>query len=241
MALPIENPLDEKLTDIRSVLDEMSFGLFARDPQGRIVFANEALLRWTGYQEGDVLGRPAEMLAPPELQELVREDRTAVEEGDRRARLCAVMRKDGTTLPAIFLPHSVKDDDGKPLGGISVIVELGAVQTAKPIGSGEDDDLRSALHRIGSELQRLSLAVNLASPSLAPDHPALAELTEREFEVLARLMSGARVPAIASQLSISPHTVRNHLKSIYRKVGAKDQSDLIERIRNLPKEGGSPC
>ncbi|MDJ0849786.1 MAG: PAS and helix-turn-helix domain-containing protein [Myxococcota bacterium] len=238
MALPIENPFHEKIKDIRSVVDEMSFGLFARDPGGRIVFANETLLRWTGYRHGDLLGQPAEILAPEELRDLVREERHAVEEGDRRARLCAIMRQDGTTIPAIFLPHWIHDEDGKPLGGISVIVELGAVQTAKPMG-GESDDLRSALHRIGMELQRLSLSVDLGSPSLAPDHPALAELTEREFEVLARLMSGARVPAIASQLNISPHTVRNHLKSIYRKVGAKDQSDLIERIRNLPRDGGS--
>ncbi len=235
MTMAVENPFDEALKDIRAVIDDMSFGLFARDPEGRLVFVNEALLRWTGYEYTELEGRPSEVLAPEELRDHVREERVAVEQGDRRARLCALLRKDGTTLPAIFLPHAIRGSDGKPIGGISVIVELGAVQTAKPMGS-EGDDLRSSLHRIGLELQRLSLSVDLGSPSLAPDHPALAELTEREFEVLARLMSGARVPAIAQQLNISPHTVRNHLKAIYRKVGAKDQSDLIEHIRALPKD-----
>ena len=42
---------------------------------------------------------------------------------------------------------------------------------------------------------------------------------------------------MAVQLGISPHTVRNHLKSMYRKVGAKDQSDLIERVRALGSGG----
>lgn len=234
--LAIQNPLEEQLAEIRSLLDMMSFGIFARDVDGSIVFVNDALLRWTGFTEAELLGQPAEVLAPEELRELVRDERRAVESGDQRARLCALLRKDGTTIPAVFLPHTVHDTDSKPIGGVSVIVELGAVQTAKPIG-GSGDDLRSSLHRIGSELQRLSLSVDLGAPTLATDHPALKDLTEREFEVLARLISGARVPAIAKQLGISPHTVRNHLKSIYRKVGASDQSDLIERIRALGEPG----
>ena len=45
MASAIENPFEEQLADIRSVIDDMSFGLFARDPEGRIVFANDALLK----------------------------------------------------------------------------------------------------------------------------------------------------------------------------------------------------
>jgi DNA-binding CsgD family transcriptional regulator len=51
--------------------------------------------------------------------------------------------------------------------------------------------------------------------------------------VLALLMSGARVPAIAKQLFISPNTVRNHLKAIYRKVDVSSQSDLVEWVRSL--------
>ncbi len=49
----------------------------------------------------------------------------------------------------------------------------------------------------------------------------------------AHLAAGDWVPAIAKRLYISPHTVRNHLKSIYRKVGVGTQSQLIERVRSL--------
>ena len=63
----------------------------------------------------------------------------------------------------------------------------------------------------------------------------LAELSEREREVLAHLMDGSRVPTIAKQLFISPNTVRNHLKAIYRKVGVSSQNSLIEMVKGLAR------
>ena len=107
--------------------------------------------------------------------------------------------------------------------------------TALAAGLGALRDRRSAIF-LGL-LLATAILVPLGNLALPADHPSLSELTERELEVLARLLSGARVPAISEQLSISPHTVRNHLKAIYRKVGASDQSDLIERMRALSSEG----
>ena len=65
------------------------------------------------------------------------------------------------------------------------------------------------------------------------NHPDLAELSPREVEVLGKLAGGSRVPSIATELHISQHTVRNHLKSIYRKAGVQGQSELIEWVRAL--------
>jgi DNA-binding CsgD family transcriptional regulator len=57
------------------------------------------------------------------------------------------------------------------------------------------------------------------------------ELTLREREVLASVVNGWRVSQIAPKLFISVHTVRNHLKSIYRKLDIHSQRELIERAR----------
>jgi len=51
--------------------------------------------------------------------------------------------------------------------------------------------------------------------------------------VLARLMAGSRVTTIASEMFISPVTVRNHLQSIYKKTGVSSQAALIEMVREL--------
>ena len=59
----------------------------------------------------------------------------------------------------------------------------------------------------------------------------LSQLTTRELEVVSRLVSGDRVPSIAKALFLSPSTVRNHLHSIYRKLGINSQQELIHAFR----------
>jgi DNA-binding CsgD family transcriptional regulator len=56
----------------------------------------------------------------------------------------------------------------------------------------------------------------------------LSLLSVRERQVLQALLTNKRVPMIARSLFISEHTVRNHLKSVYRKVGVHSQAELLE-------------
>lgn len=58
----------------------------------------------------------------------------------------------------------------------------------------------------------------------------LGDLSEREREVLAHLVEGQRIATIAQQLYLSEHTVRNHLKAIYRKLGFHSLAELRERL-----------
>jgi DNA-binding NarL/FixJ family response regulator len=53
--------------------------------------------------------------------------------------------------------------------------------------------------------------------------------------VLSRLLDGERVPAIAASLYVSQSTVRNHLSSIYAKLGVHSQVDLVRLIRHGTK------
>ena len=58
-----------------------------------------------------------------------------------------------------------------------------------------------------------------------------ANLSVREREILDAMGRGQRVAAIARALQISPHTVRNHLKSIFRKLEVHSQVELLGRMR----------
>jgi DNA-binding NarL/FixJ family response regulator len=58
-----------------------------------------------------------------------------------------------------------------------------------------------------------------------------ANLSVREREILDAMGRGQRVAAIARVLQISPHTVRNHLKSIFRKLEVHSQVELLGRLR----------
>ncbi|MGO8858943.1 MAG: LuxR C-terminal-related transcriptional regulator [Steroidobacteraceae bacterium] len=55
-------------------------------------------------------------------------------------------------------------------------------------------------------------------------------ISPREAEVAALLVAGSSLREIARRLIVSDHTVRSQLKSIFRKTGARTQSDLIRRI-----------
>ena len=55
-------------------------------------------------------------------------------------------------------------------------------------------------------------------------------LTDRESEIVPLILEGLSNEAIASKLFISPHTVKNHVTSIFRKSKATNRFELLKRI-----------
>jgi len=114
-------------------------------------------------------------------------------------------------------------------------------------------EVQTFLRRIGVELERLGISKGaLPDPSRPEACPELDSLSPRESEVAWMLTKGDRVSSIARALFVSPHTVRNHLQSIYRKLGVSSQAELIEKLKGpagpgrahrkdpVPRLGGSP-
>jgi DNA-binding NarL/FixJ family response regulator len=62
-------------------------------------------------------------------------------------------------------------------------------------------------------------------------------LSEREREIALALIEGKYPKAIAQALDISVHTVRNHLKTIYRKLGVRSQLELVTRFSGRQPTG----
>jgi DNA-binding CsgD family transcriptional regulator len=55
-------------------------------------------------------------------------------------------------------------------------------------------------------------------------------LTRRERDVVAALLTGLDTRAVSARLCISPHTVQDHLKSVFRKTGARSRRELLARF-----------
>jgi DNA-binding CsgD family transcriptional regulator len=55
-------------------------------------------------------------------------------------------------------------------------------------------------------------------------------LSRREREVVATLQGGLDTRAVSARLCISPHTLQDHLKSIFRKTGAHSRRELLARF-----------
>lgn len=222
---------------IRAVLDTLNAGLLLRTVEGRVLFANDRLLQWLDYTAQELDGRDVRTLIADDLLDSAEEEFREIHSGDERLRIGVLKRKSGRTLPVVFCPHLLKNGE-ETIAVVSLVMDLGEVQTAHRVGATPEDaregGLAGALQRIAGELQTISLFAGAPSiAGISPDHPDLTSLSPREREILGELVGGLRVPAIAQKLFISPHTVRNHLKSIYRKLDVSDQNALIERIRGI--------
>jgi DNA-binding NarL/FixJ family response regulator len=71
------------------------------------------------------------------------------------------------------------------------------------------------------------------SPSLRLSPTEQASMTRRELEILSLLVTGQRTAAIAKSLYLSTHTIRNHLKTLFKKLGVHSQEALIRKVTPL--------
>lgn len=80
---------------------------------------------------------------------------------------------------------------------------------------------------ISSRMTHLVVSAH-ARPSRRALHKVLAggDLTDREVEVLRLVGEGKSNPRIANELSLSPHTVKNHVRNITKKLGTRSRVEL---------------
>ncbi|MGW4485109.1 LuxR C-terminal-related transcriptional regulator [Amycolatopsis sp. NPDC004368] len=89
--------------------------------------------------------------------------------------------------------------------------------------------LRTASSAVEVRTTRLSENVGVALPAQRSGNPAGAgaALTAREAEVLDLVSSGLANLEIAAELGIALNTVKQHLKHVYRKLGARSRVEAV--------------
>jgi two-component system, NarL family, response regulator LiaR len=65
-----------------------------------------------------------------------------------------------------------------------------------------------------------------------PQQPKLAELTTRENEILNKISTGININELADSFSISPLTVKCHLRNIYSKLHVTNRVEAINKLNN---------
>jgi PAS domain S-box-containing protein len=91
--------------------------------------------------------------------------------------------------------------------------------------------LEGHIRRIAREVAASGALAGLTANPTTPTVPAMAGLSTRELDIVAGLLAGERVPMIAERMFLSQSTVRNHLTSVYRKLGVRSQQQLIRLLR----------
>lgn len=88
-----------------------------------------------------------------------------------------------------------------------------------------DRHLASLVHLVMSEVESLHAdGLNLQVSA------GIATLTPRQRIVLACLIDGQNIKEAASHLGLSPHTVTDHVKAIYKASNVSSRAELLNRF-----------
>ena len=87
--------------------------------------------------------------------------------------------------------------------------------------------MRQYQQGMGPMIARLEEVQKRLRESQTPG-PYTESLTAREIEVLRRLRSSRSLSEIASELYLSPNTVKTHTTTLYRKLGARSRSEAVK-------------
>lgn len=86
----------------------------------------------------------------------------------------------------------------------------------------------------------LSLLAGQTSLPPAGPQPPLEPLSDSEIRVLRYLPTNLTAPEIASELYVSRHTVKTHMRHLYAKLGTHRRADTVARARALGLLAPSP-
>lgn len=86
-------------------------------------------------------------------------------------------------------------------------------------------EAHGGVHDIAGRFDLEDLDALRAEPLRRPGRTA--DLTRRERDVLERLAEGRATEEVAELLHVSPHTVRSRVKSVLRKLGARNREHAV--------------
>jgi DNA-binding CsgD family transcriptional regulator len=150
----------------------------------------------------------------------------------RRSTLCRIVTEAGHHVVDMHdAPDVILADGSRPLAERRPLVALGG-----------DDDAAAALPR-DANANQIDAAIRAVAAGLIVRLPGVREagfsamretegqalLTPRELEVLAALAEGMTNKAIARRLDISLHTVKFHVESLFRKLGARTRTEAVAK------------
>lgn len=215
--------MDPELAEALELAARSAVGLVLADPNARNVFANQASLELLGRSLEDLLApRSLEDWVPARSLPKVRAQLAARIRGEAEPYRTRVRMSSGRSIDVYVRPTPLFSREGAFLGSLALVTR------------GGDAALRS------SESLRQRYRNAFPAPPRATHAPqrmpaanaqaAWLELSRREREVARILLQGRRPADIATALGLSVHTVRSHLRLIYRKLGVHSQVELAAQL-----------
>jgi DNA-binding CsgD family transcriptional regulator len=129
------------------------------------------------------------------------------------------------------LPPSVLAVAGRALRTAEHEDAPGEVALARVLSRGGRWMVLHGASLVADGARRVAVIVEPAHPArISPLLMAAYGLTEREQDVTRLVLRGDSTAQIAESLFISPHTVQQHLKSVFEKTGVSSRRDLVGKV-----------
>ena len=193
-------PLTVLIADDHTVVRAGIRALLSTDPGLKVVGEAE-----NGEKAVDAYGR---LLPDVVLMDL----RMPIQDGVQATR--AIRQIDPRGAVIILTTHQGDEE-------IHAALEAGAMGYILKNSPG--DDLAAALRAVAGGKRWIPNAIAKKMEA----HSAKAKLTERELDVLQRLVGGDSNKELADKMGLTEHTVKAHLKSITAKLGVRDRTEAV--------------
>lgn len=141
----------------------------------------------------------------------------------RRAPATSRQRAETVAVQVAALRRTAGDAAARKVAE-TLLVRLDDRELTTPVGLLDPDDvdfLREFLTDRGAK--------SVPGRGVFPATSERPRLSSRERVVLRALTSGASLQSIAADLNVSPNTLKTQLRSIYRKLDARNRAEAIEK------------
>lgn len=203
-----------------------------------VLDANEAFLQTFGGQREEMLSRTLRELGLWRTPGMLRAfEQEISRSGSVRNQECQLAVKDEPAMDCLISAEIVTINDRA-----CVLIALQDITERKRT----ETELISAIEAVMQDASWFSRTVieklaHVRRPAGSrPDDAALGDLTSRERDVLGALCQGLADAEIAQQLGIARNTVRNHISTLYEKIGVNRRASAIVWARERGFTGTRP-
>lgn len=202
----------------------------------RFVDVNDAFVKAMGYGAEEVVGRTADELQLwADSQVRLRFEADLAATGSVRGFEAKFYAKGGGETDCLVSAETVTINDQS-----CILCAFQDITERKRSESELVTAIQAAMADTawfsGGVMEKLAALRQLSGP--AASSVKFDELTKRERELVALICRGAGDAEISNELKLSPHTVRNHVASLYKKLGVNRRSAVVIWARERGIEGG---
>jgi PAS domain S-box-containing protein len=160
------------------IINTMNEGLMLVSPDGSILMVNRSFEQLTGYSSEEVIGRSCKLIGCDACESVLTCNETGwcklfhPDQEDLRRCRCAIIRKDGSLLPALKNATVLRDELGNVLGAVETITDLSEIDRldqkvevlARQLGDCEHHGLIGASPAMRRVFQLIERAAHSDSP-----------------------------------------------------------------------------